>query len=75
MAEDTLDRDERHIVMLAAWLNVEPSQVPDRPSYTHFVNSEYKAAWERVYEAAAAHAQASLVQHILSGQTAGVYHD
>lgn len=53
---DDLKRDERHIIMLAAWLNVEPSQVPDRPGYTTFVSTEYKEAWERVYDAAVAHA-------------------
>lgn len=48
---DGLEKSELDVLMLAAWLNVTPEQVPDEYKHRHF-NDVTKAGWDRVGKAA-----------------------
>jgi len=59
MSDDTLQRDDVAMKMLAAWMNVRVDQMPPENS-TH-LNADTMAAWQRVAEAAAAEERTKIV--------------
>lgn len=54
-------RSNLDVLMLAAWLNVDPEQVPTEYKSQH-LNANTMAAWARVGEAATAYAERELAQ-------------
>lgn len=59
MSDDTLQRDDVAMKMLAAWMNVRVDQMP--PDNNSHLNASTMAAWGRVAEAAAEHERAKIV--------------